>query len=74
MTESNRRYTEFSLKMISLKKCREILDPKHEKYTDHQLMLIKNHLIKIAEINLMLFEESRLTQQKSNDEESSHNV
>lgn len=56
--------------MISLSKCRELLDKNREKYTDDQLELIRKYLIKMAQINVEIIK----NQKTKEDDESSDNV
>jgi len=56
--------------MISLSKCRELLDKKREKYTDDQLELIRKYLIKMAQINIEIIK----NQKTEEDDESSDYV
>lgn len=54
--------------MISLKRCREVLDPKNKKFTDDDLLAIRDFLTTMAEIDVELFLKSQ------QDEKSSGNV
>ncbi len=41
--------------MISLEKCRKLLDPKNEKYTDQQLLAMRDLLFRLAKMNVEIF-------------------
>jgi len=58
--------------MISLNKCRELLDKKREKYTDDQLELIRKYLITLAQINVEIIKNANTKQDDtgSNHEQS----
>lgn len=56
--------------MISLSKCRELLDKKREKFTDEQLELIRKYLIKMAKMNVEYITNTKI----KTDEEGSDNV
>lgn len=55
--------------MISLSKCRELLDKNREKYTDDQLELIRKYLIKMAQINVELIKNKKT---EEDDQSSDH--
>lgn len=55
--------------MITLKKCRELLDKKKEKYTDQQLEVIRKFLIRMAKMNLEYIKNLK----NKKDEKSSNN-
>ena len=45
--------------MLSLKKCRKIIDPKKKKFTDSQIEAIRGYLTQIADLNIQLFLEQK---------------
>jgi len=45
--------------MLSLKKCRQIIDPKSKKYSDEQVISIRDYLTKIAKLNVQLYLEQK---------------
>jgi hypothetical protein len=54
--------------MLTLKECRKLVDPKNEKYTDEQLLLMLEFQLELAQI---IVDELKL---KANEEESSIDV
>lgn len=69
-----RSFRQLEIKMISLEKCRELLDPKEEKYTDEELLQIKDWLVKLARLNVQMFLEQQRKLKTQSNEESSNNV
>lgn len=69
-----RSFRQLETKMISLEKCRELLDPKKEKYTDEELLKIKDWLVKLARLNVQMFLEQQRKLKTQSNEESSNNV
>lgn len=74
MTTKLWSFRQLESKMISLEKCRELLDPKKEKYTDEELLQIKDWLVKLAHLNVQLFQEHQRKLKTKSNEESSNNV
>lgn len=45
--------------MLSLKQCREIIDPQSQKYTDFQVEAIRTYLTELVKMNVQIFLELR---------------
>lgn len=63
--------------MLTLKQCREFIDPKNEKYSDLQIEAIRGYLTQIVQLNVELIlyvKEMREFNKKVRDEEGSDNV
>lgn len=56
--------------MITLKKCKELLEKTGKKYTDEELILIREFLTNMAKINIDII----INLKKKKDEKSSDNV
>jgi len=53
--------------MLSLKQCRKFIDPKKEKFTDQQILTIRNYLMNLARLNVQIIlatKEKMLNQKK----------
>ncbi|MCR9170851.1 MAG: hypothetical protein NXI10_00035 [bacterium] len=45
--------------MLSLKQCRKIIDPKKKKFTDEQVLAIRNYLMELARLNVQIILSSK---------------
>ena len=45
--------------MLSLKKCRLLLDPETKKYTDQQILLIRDYLMELAQFNILILKKAK---------------
>jgi len=52
--------------MLSIEKCKKILNKKEKKYTDEQIKKLRNFLYILAEIDYNNFKENLIYEQKSN--------